>query len=353
MGDSPLRGGGRPVFKAIAIDTGARDARSKIRREAEAARPLTLGAVETVPRPRKTPKSASSKTLSSKREREGTAALRGGAETTRPDAEKRHRSAAARREPGAAQLRSHKALLIALGLIALLSLGLFSLPSLLRVRSLEVLGATTMSSAEVAEASLVTPGSPLLAVDTGRVEAALLASPAIAEAKVSKVFPSRIRIEIVERRPVAVAIADIGGRSSLVAIDATGTAFARAEAASVADLPVLSGLRFEDWKPGTKLPDFLLPLLESLAAVEMSDPTLLALFSEIRIERSRYGELELLLFPLHNALPVRTGARLNPTLLRSIVLVLDALSTRGLAGIDEIDFRTGTIVFRTKEGHSG
>jgi len=34
--------------------------------------------------------------------------------------------------------------------------------------------------------------------------------------------------------------------------------------------------------------------------------------------------------------------------------VLDALATGRLAsGGDELDFRTGTIVFRTKEGHSG
>ena len=48
------------------------------------------------------------------------------------------------------------------------------------------------------------------------------------------------------------------------------------------------------------------------------------------------------------------GATLDTASLRSVILVLDALSKGGLDGsISEIDFRTGNIVFRTKGGHPG
>jgi cell division protein FtsQ len=238
--------------------------------------------------------------------------------------------------------------------IAVAIIAAFALPSAFRARVVEVHGNATLGAAEVVAASLIVPGSPLFSNEATRIEAALAAWPPVSSAKASLVLPDRIRLDIVERKPVALAIAEAEGRNVLVAIDGTGMAYARVEGATLPELPVLSGIRFEEWKAGQRLPDFLLPTLESLATLESGDPGLLSLFSEIRVERSSFGELELILFPLHHPLPVRTKAALDPALLRSIVLILDALSTGGLAAnVVELDFRTGTIVFRTKEGQPG
>jgi hypothetical protein len=241
-----------------------------------------------------------------------------------------------------------------LGLVALSTSITFALPSLLRVRSVEVHGNISLAAADVVSFSLVTPGAALLSVDTARVEAALEAWPPVAAARATRIFPSRLRIDIVERRPVALVLAEIRGRNGLVAIDVSGIAYCEVQPASLPDVPVLSGLRFADFRPGQRLPDSLRPALASFAAIQESDPALLSLFSEIRIEESRFGEVELVLFPLHRPIPIRTGSVLKAETLRSIVLVLDALASRGMGeGIREIDFRTGTIVFRTKEAHSG
>jgi len=237
---------------------------------------------------------------------------------------------------------------------ALVLLSFLALPELLVVRAFEVKGNHRLSAEELVAIAGIKPGLPLLSVDRGAAEARLRTEPAIKSVRLSLSPPDIVRIDVVERNPVAFVLVESEGRGCTVAVDASGLAYARRPVAEFAGLPLLSGFRFADWRPGQGLPEFALPTLAALAAMEAADPALLSLFSEIRFERSAWGEVELVFYPLHFALPVRTGPRPDAPLLRSVVLVLDALATGRLAsGGDELDFRTGTIVFRTKEGHSG
>ena len=271
-------------------------------------------------------------------------------------------------------------ILLAAVAVAIVATGLFfMLPHLLRITRVEIRGAEVMSRSEVIAASLLSGNEYFFSIDSDRIHAALLASPRIAEAVVSRRFPNGIRMDIRERKGVAAIFADVEGRTSLVQFDVEGVAFAfgaapsasavsKSEAAgtkagvpaagarpvSRIDLPVLSGFRFKDFRLGTRLPSSLLPLLSSLAEIGSTAPSLLAAFSEIRVVKTKFGEIELLLYPLHHHIPVRTGADLNESTLRSIILVLDVLATRVPEdAVEEIDFRTGTIVYRSKEGQSG
>jgi Cell division septal protein len=209
-----------------------------------------------------------------------------------------------------------------------------------------------MSREELLSAALLRGNERLVTLDCSRVEAALAAEPRIASAKVSKVFPNGLRIAVVERAAVATALAELDGRTVAIGIDAQGVAFAESSAAS--SLPVVSGLRFEGFKPGTRLPASLSRLFASLGEIQAKEPELLAAVSEIRVVKSSGGgEPELVLYPLHQAIPVRAGASLDAATLRSMILVLDVLGTRGIAPtVSEIDFRDGSVVYRGKEGHS-
>lgn len=271
--------------------------------------------------------------------------------------------------PGAGRAGLERSLGILLGavFVALLATAVFLFaPSVFRLTHFEISGAETLSREEIIEASLVREGTYLFAIDPERVAASLRACPRIAEARVERLFPNGLRIGIKERRVVALVLAEVEGRVQLVELDAEGVAFASSSPAPagkegarngalVADgIPLVSGLRFDGFRPGTRLPTGLLPLFSSLAEIEAKAPALLSAFSEIRVVKPRYGELELLLYPLHHRIPVRVAASLNEATLRSIILVLDVLSSRGIAeSVEEIDFRTGTIVYRTKEGQSG
>jgi cell division protein FtsQ len=248
--------------------------------------------------------------------------------------------------------------LAALGLCLVLGAGFLLLPSTLKVSRYVIRGASTMSSAEVLSAALIHGSEYFFSLDVGRIQAALLAEPRIARASVTRVFPNELRLEITERRPVALVLVESEGRLRPVFLDAEGVAFAWALGAGKGgvsqELPVISGLRFEGFRLGTRLPSAFSPTLASIGELGATSPGLLAAFSEIKLVKPGLGEAELLLFPLHHHVHVRTGAVLNEATLRSIILVLDVLGGRGQADeLEEIDFRTGTVVYRVKGGQAG
>ena len=97
-----------------------------------------------------------------------------------------------------------------------------------------------------------------------------------------------------------------------------------------------------------------------MGSIRASEPALLTAVSEIRVVSTGAGPatgtapVELLIYPLNQRIPVRASATLDAPTLRSIILVLDVLGTKGLAAtVQEIDFRTGTVVYRNKEGQPG
>jgi hypothetical protein len=267
-------------------------------------------------------------------------------------------SASGGRERGrGAGLRADRALsafMIAAGAVAAAALLVALVPSTMRITRFDVAGASTMTEEEVLAAALVRPGDPYLSVKGARVRAALEADPRVLSATVSKSMPNRLKLAIVERTAVATAVAELGGRSAAVKIDAEGVAFAVASATEAASLPVLSGLRFEDFRLGARLPVGLRPLLASLGKIRGEEPRLLSAFSEIRVVKRGSGDPELVLYPLGSRIPVRSGSALDVQSLRSMILVLDVLGTKGIASsVAELDFRSGTVVYRGKEDHSG
>jgi hypothetical protein len=250
------------------------------------------------------------------------------------------------------------ALLVAMAVLAAVAAALLLLPPALRVTRYEVSGNASLTRDEVLAAALIHEKEYYFALDAGRVAAAVMAEPRVASAKAEKVFPNCLRIAVTERRPVASVLVSANGRARAACVDAEGVAYAFASAAESSAMPVLSGLRFEGFRFGTRLPSSVSSLLATLGRIGEEEPAILASISEIRIV-APYGAAqgaasaapELLIYPLNERIPVRANASLDAPTLRSILLVLDVLGTRGIAAsVSEIDFRTGTVVYRGKEG---
>jgi len=248
-------------------------------------------------------------------------------------------------------------LAIAAAALVLAAVAILALPSLLRITRIEVRGAAAMTRNEVLEAALVREGASYFETDAARVRAALEADPRVDRASVARRFPNGLAIAIEERRPVATVLVEADGLQSPAYLDAKGVAFALAGGAECAyrapgTLPVLSGIRIENFRPGARLPAELVAPLAALGQLGERESALLAAFSEIKVWRSRYGEVELLLYPMRHRVPVRTGPTLSAQDLRSILLVLDVMGSKGMdTAVSELDFRTGTVVYRGKEGH--
>lgn len=259
---------------------------------------------------------------------------------------------AARRPAEAGEAGRRVLMALILGLVPLAAASTLLVFPAMRISRFEIAGDTSLGREELLRWAAIHDTEYLPTVDCERIAANLEAHPQVAAAEVRRLFPNGLRIAITDRTAVAAVLATVDGRLVPVGVDRDGFAFRALSGAC--DVPVLSGIRFEGFRFGVRLPDSLLPVLRSLETLRKANPALLSAFSEVRLVRRPYGELELLLYPLQYRVPVRTPTVLNEALLRSIILVLDVVEKQGLAPtISELDFRTGTVVYRVKEGISG
>ena len=107
----------------------------------------------------------------------------------------------------------------------------------MRLEAIAVLGARRLSAAEVARATRLAPGTPLVAVDVAAVEERLEGLPAVASARALRLPPGRLVVGVVERQARGVAPAGPSGALHLVC--AEGVPFAPASPREQAALPRL------------------------------------------------------------------------------------------------------------------
>ena len=112
-----------------------------------------------------------------------------------------------------ARRRSAALLVAGVVVLALLGWGLWSGP-LLAVRSVQVDGATTLPAALVREAAGIENGRSLLRTDVDAAREAVAELPQVESVTVTRGWPSRVVITLVERTPLAVV--GEAGRRSLV-----------------------------------------------------------------------------------------------------------------------------------------
>ncbi|HOV93643.1 MAG TPA: FtsQ-type POTRA domain-containing protein [Spirochaetales bacterium] len=247
-------------------------------------------------------------------------------------------------------------LVIALAITLVLGVALyFVMPEMTRIQKVTVNGRVAMTQEEIVAALGLTPQINLINADIPAMEQRVLANPKVQTVRISRAFPDGLVIDLAERKAVACVLVSDPSGTRPVGIDADGVAFADLdEIPGQHYVPVLSGIRFENYKPGQRLPQFLQPLLSDLAMLEEDSPSVLDAFSEIKIEKISDADVELVLYPKGKSVPVRMPSRLTKANLGSALLVLDILSGRpDAAAIQELDFRSGNIVYRTKEAQPG
>ncbi len=108
--------------------------------------------------------------------------------------------------------------------------------SVMAVSGVQVAGTGVLSPAAVRRAAAVPLGSPLATADLGAVTARVEALPAVKSVDVSRAWPDQVRVDVTERR--AVAVVRPRGRGPLRGMDASGVLF-RSYARPPAGLPLI------------------------------------------------------------------------------------------------------------------
>lgn len=219
------------------------------------------------------------------------------------------------------------------------------------LKSIRVSPINGMQRNELLQSAGISESTSFISMDVKKATQSLLSLPFVESVSISRHFPNSVDIVITERVAVAVSLAKVSGKLVPVYIDKQGVLF-KIGGEAIPNLPLVSGLVFDQVVPGMRLPEQLKNFFMSLETIEKSNPVLLHALSELRIQQKAYGGYEIIVYPAQNVGRVKLGSELNEEVLRYMMLVLDVLASKGIQA-DEIDFRTGTISYRTKEASSG
>ena len=208
-----------------------------------------------------------------------------------------------------------------------------------------------LSSSEILELAGITDGDSYFSIDTAEVERRLLENNLIQGVTVEKHFPSEIVITVEGREPFAITFIESEGHTVPVALDKEGIIFEIGEGITDYELPVISGLTFQNLTMGTQLPNMFIPYLAKLFAVKQSSFTLFDKISEFKFVEKTEGTFDVVIYPADSSIRIRTSAEINDRMLEQMFTVLDVMEENGIdKQTDELDFRGGKIVYKVKEG---
>jgi cell division protein FtsQ len=195
-----------------------------------------------------------------------------------------------------------------------------------QLKQIDIAPAQHVRREELLALAGVALGDRLLSIDTDAVAARLAAHPWVAAARVKRHLPSVLHIELVERRPAAVA--SLGG---LYLVDENGRPFKRARMDEAEGLPVLTGIVRESY---AKLPEASAAAFrEALAVIDdyRQRPGRPAL-SEVSID-PRFG-FSLIL--LEGGAEIRLGRGQYSKKLAQFDRILEAVDKEHLGGLSAV-----------------
>lgn len=236
--------------------------------------------------------------------------------------------------------------LLALFLVLEIAYYLVIVPANADIR-LEIRGTETVGLDEMCAIAGITGTENWLRFDTALAASRLAADPLFETVTVSKKFPDTVTVSVTERHAVAFAYGQRDGRTVPVEIDKNGVAFRVASSSLDSSLPLITGPKFDNPVAGQRLNPALKPLLAQIETLGQEKPLLLASLSEIKIVEKTFGGYDLVLYPVHTPVRVRTDKALNEDAIQYMMLVLDVIGGLKL-DIDEIDIRAGTVAYKVK-----
>jgi len=146
--------------------------------------------------------------------------------------------------------RRTQSLIIATGVLILL-IAAFQLyrSGLFNVKKIDVAGSKIVSAVKVMENCAISENTNILTVNTGEVKQRIAKDPWIKEVSVKRVLPQTLRVEIVERVPVAL----ITHGEKFYLIDEEYFIVAERESSEASEVPVITDLPIKKAKVGDRI----------------------------------------------------------------------------------------------------
>ncbi len=261
-----------------------------------------------------------------------------------------------RRRPNLRMVLNTLIILLILFLVAELVFH-FAVAPRISLKSVQLETAMEIGVEEVRNIGGIRLGSLFHTINAEVITRRLMAYPEIKEAHVQRIFPDSLRIRLSGREPLAVVLSTSDGNSVPVLIDGGAVIYRRGSEIDHWELPLVYGISTAGIEAGQSLDGKYSMVLADIRILRETAPEILKAFSEFRVDEVYPGVFEWVLVPIHHPLKVRTNLGLNRDQGLFILKVLDVLEKRrgeeGLAGIGEIDFRTGDVVYSSVRGDNG
>lgn len=239
---------------------------------------------------------------------------------------------------------------LAIMLVAQLIFHFVLVPNL-RIERVEVESDLALTKDEILRAAGLNREILFFLLNEDLVRNNLLSQPVVKNVVVEKQFPDVVKLRIEKRKALAIALAEVEGRSVPVVFDDEGVVFQIGKEVSNWDLPVISGLQFPAVYPGLKLPGQLSLLWEDLKKLRSDSPLLYNQISEVQIMKKEYVDFECALFLSKFKTKVLINPGITENLMKYILMTLEVVDKhRGSRDIKEIDFRPPEVVISFVEG---
>lgn len=214
---------------------------------------------------------------------------------------------------------------------------------------IDISGGENLSVHEIKKISGLTGTVKWLNINSSVISRRLVSFPLIASATVEKKFPDKVIIKITERKPVAIAFAQINGRTVPMEIDKDGVVFRIGSSLIPQGLPIITGLTFENPAAGMKINKQLTGLFVQLDVLKRKQPLLLNEISEIKIAPIKYGGYDLIVYPVKARFPVITNKSLTEDTIRYMMLLIDVANDSVFSHeICEMDIRGPNVAYKKR-----
>lgn len=234
-----------------------------------------------------------------------------------------------------------------LGLVLFGQLGYYGIvaPRLL-ITTIEVNGLYGLKDQEVLSAGGILPGMLYHQVQPEQIRTGILSIAQLRDVEVTKMFPGTIRLNLELRTPIALVFEN----NQFYQIDKEGVVFT-SSVPMLSQGPILSGLTYEEWGDGYRVPYKFRSFLHDLETIKLDHPQIFRLFSQFVFQQESLDGFSVWLYPTHIRNRVRLGTRFTSDQALMLIRVLHMLEERpDYLEINDIDFRTGNVIISRAGG---